>query len=96
MESIFICEQIMGKENLKARIPIVYILTTDIDTQKNAALVLTQQLNMLANTATKWETVCADKMRTHFQAETRDIKDIKTAFVFCKELDAFIANLVNN
>lgn len=96
LESIRICEEITGVENIKKSIPIVYILVTDVNPYKNAAVVLAQQLNMLANTATDWETVCTTKMEEHFNAETKEIKDIKTAFIFCKEFDKFISEKVDN
>lgn len=96
LESIHICEEITRIENIKKLISIVYILVTDVDPYKNAAVVLTQQLNMLANTATDWETVCTSKMKQHLKTETEEIKDIKTAFIFCKDFDKFITSEINN
>lgn len=90
LESISLCEEIIGIEDIKQTVSIVYILVTDIDPHQNALSSLTQQLNILANTATDWETVCANKMAQHFTDETKAIKDIKTAFIYCREFDKFI------
>lgn len=95
LESICICEEITGIENMKKLTSIVYILVTDVNPYKNAAVALMQQLNMLANTATDWETVCTTKMAQHFKTETEEIKDIKTAFVFCNEFDKFLINKID-
>ena len=90
LESISLCEEIIGIKDIKQLVSILYILVTDINPYQNAISSLTQQLNMLANTATDWETVCASKMSQHFTNET---KGIKTAFIYCKEFDKFIKTI---
>ena len=85
--------EIIGIKDIKQLVSILYILVTDINPYQNAISSLTQQLNMLANTATDWETVCASKMSQHFTNETKTIKGIKTAFIYCKEFDKFIQTI---
>ena len=93
LESISLCEEIIGIKDIKQLVSILYILVTDINPYQNAISSLTQQLNMLANTATDWETVCASKMSQHFTNETKTIKGIKTALIYCKEFDKFIKTI---
>lgn len=87
LESIHICEEITGIKNLTQSLPVAYILVTDIDPNKNAVNVFAQQLNVLAHTSTDWETVCAEKMRSRFDEETKLIKEIRTIFIYCREFD---------
>lgn len=93
LDSLTICEEITGIEDLKSLLPTVYILVTDIDPDKDAASWFAQQLNVLANTATDWETVCATRTKEHFMEEMKSIKEISTAFILCKKFDFLLRTL---
>lgn len=98
LDSISVCEEIVGKGAIMGNVPILYILVTDTNlvaagsSQQDAAFYISQQLNFLANTSTKWKMVCTDKMRERFKEDTSGIKGIAPRFIQCKQLDGFLAN----
>lgn len=90
LDSISICEDITGVRDLCKVIEIKFILVTDIDPQKDPLNVFTQQLYMLANTSSDWETVCIDVLGRHLKSS---IKGISTDFIYCKEFDNYISHI---
>ena len=93
LKSIEVCEEMSQNNNLPLHMPIAYILVTDIDPTINAAAVFTQQLNMLASTSSNWETVCAQHLSKRFQQQTAGMNNIRSYFIYCKQLDSLLAKL---
>lgn len=93
LKSIEVCEEMSQNNNLPLYMPVAYILVTDIDPTINAAAVFTQQLNMLASTSSNWETVCAQHLSKRFQQQTAGMNNIRSYFIYCKQLDNLLAKL---
>ncbi|MBQ3190620.1 MAG: hypothetical protein IJB61_05205 [Bacteroides sp] len=94
LDSISICEEIVGENSILGQVPILYILVTDacLTSEKNAQqdsiTYLFQQLDYLANTSTTdWEIICAENMRERFNKSIKNIGYILPRFIQCKQLD---------
>lgn len=89
LDSIILCENISGQNDISKNIPILFILVTDINPVTNPIELFSEQLNMLANTSTNWNKICYDSMYKHLknQLGTNNI-----FFINCKEFDDFIGN----
>ncbi len=90
-DSIGICEDELGIDDLSSKCDIVYLLITDVDVFADPLLELDTTLLMLANTSTLWETVCARKMRTAFLASAQLNDRIHYYFESCRKLDEFFS-----
>ena len=94
LDSISICEEIVGESSIIGQVPILYILVTDatLSSEKNAQqdsiTYLFQQLDYLANASTtNWEIVCASSMRDRFNESIKNVGHILPRFIQCKQLD---------
>ena len=98
LESISICEEIVGNNSIINCVPIRYLLVTDInitpnnDSQQDFASHIFQQLNFLATTSTKWETICVNEMKDKFKRDIDGIKGIEARFIQCNQLDEYLSN----
>lgn len=92
-DSIRICEDELGVEDLSSNCDIIYLLVTDVDVFADPLLELDATLLMLANTSTSWETVCARKMRKAFFASEQLDARIHYYFESCRKLDEFMDSL---
>ncbi|WP_165157778.1 hypothetical protein [Parabacteroides sp. ZJ-118] len=92
-DSIRICEDELGMEDLSSNCDIIYLLITDVDVFADPLLELDATLLMLANTSTSWETVCARKMGMEFLASARLDDRIHYYFESCRKLDEFMDSL---
>lgn len=92
-DSIRICEDELGIEDLSSNCDIIYLLITDVDVFADPLLELDVTLLMLANTSTSWETVCARKMRKAFLSSAQSDDRIYYYFESCNKLDEFMNSL---
>ena len=98
LESISICEEIVGNNSIINCVPIRYLLVTDInitpnnDSQQDFASHIFQQHNFLATTSTKWETICVNEMKDKFKRDIDGIKGIEARFIQCNQLDEYLSN----
>lgn len=92
LESISICEEIIGENVIVGRIPVLYILVTDVNPLQDSASLIFQQLNYLANSSSKWETLCVGEMRKRFEEEIGETRGIEARFIQCKQLDSYLFN----
>ena len=98
LESISICEEIIGNNSIMDCVPIRYLLVTDINiapninSQQDFASHIFQQFNFLATTSTKWETVCTNEMQNKLKRDIDGIKGIEARFIQCKQLDEYLSN----
>ena len=87
LDSIILCENISGQNDISRNVPILFILVTDINPIVNPIELFTEQLYMLANTSTTWEKICSESMYNHLKNQ---LGTNNTFFINCKEFDGFI------
>jgi hypothetical protein len=61
-----------------------YIVVTDINIQQDPLISLASNLNLLAETASDWETICWK----HLKEKVEQVKGMKTLFVSCRDFDS--------
>ncbi len=61
-----------------------YIVVTDINIQQDPLISLASNLNLLAETASGWETVCWK----YLKEKVEQVKGMKTLFVSCHDFDS--------
>lgn len=89
LDSIILCENISGQNDLSKKVPILFILVTDINLASNPIELFTEQLYMLASTSTSWEKICSESMYNHLKNQ---LGTDNTFFIQCKDFDDFIKN----
>lgn len=71
-------------ENDFLSVPKCYVIVTDISPQQNPLGSIANNLNLLAETSSDWESVCWNRLKEKAQ----QVKGIKTFFVSCREFDS--------
>jgi hypothetical protein len=89
LDSIILCENISGQNNIGKDVPIQFILVTDINPATSPIESFAEQLFMLANTSTSWEKICSETMYNHLKDQ---LGTNNTFFIQCKDFDDFIKN----
>lgn len=83
LDSVALCEEIIGETEILKSIPSVYVLVTDISINEQGLESITANLNLLGSTSTNWETVC----NRYLGKKLGTVKQIKTLYVTCAEFD---------
>lgn len=79
-----LCEVDAEKEDVFLSLPKCYVIVTDISPQQNPLDSIANNLNLLAQASSDWETVCWN----HLKEKAHQVKGIKTLFVSCREFDS--------
>ena len=87
LDSIILCENISGQNNISKDVPILFILVTDINPRINPIESFAEQLFMLASTSTSWEKICSETMYNHLKSQ---LGTDNTFFIQCNKFDDFI------
>lgn len=91
VDSLFICEQIIGGSCFLEGLQIKYVLVTDIDSRSNPLEVLNDQLNYLSEFSSKnWGRKYVESLGKTFDEVTKSFDNISTYYVFCEEFDKII------
>ena len=80
--SMLICQEEAENPNLFRQIPIVFILVTDIDTEKKGEWSILQNLMMLSHSTSNWESVC-----NRLTMERLSTMEVNTIYCSCCDFD---------
>lgn len=93
VDSLYICEQIIGGSCFLKGLKIKYILVTDIDFQSDSLLAFAHQLNYLSEFSSKnWEKVYVESLGKTFQEATKSLDNVSTQYIYCAEFDSIISS----
>ena len=87
--SLQLCQQITNNSDCFNQTEVVFVLVTDIEVEVNPLESFAYQLNMLAETASKWKLLCNESLSQRLDSEI----DIKKYYVHCKDFDSLIHRL---
>ena len=88
LDSLSICLEISENETFFSDNKVVYIIVTDIETQKDGLKSFQANLQMLAQTSSDWESVCNRFMKE----KIAKIQGVETYYKSCQNLDSFLNN----
>lgn len=89
LDSLSICLDISENEAFFSENKVVYVIVTDIETQKDGLKSFQANLQMLSQTSSDWESVCNRLMKE----KIAKIQGVETYYKTCQNLDAFLCQL---
>lgn len=87
--SLQLCQQITNNSDCFNQTEVVFVLVTDIEVEVNPIESFAYQLNMLAETSSKWKLLCNESLSQRLNSEI----DIKKYYIHCKDFDSLIHRL---
>lgn len=87
--SLLLCRQITNNLDCFNQTEVVFVLVTDIEVEVNPLESLAYQLNMLAETSSKWKLICNKSLSQRLDKEI----DIKKYYIQCKDFDGLMHRL---
>lgn len=94
-KSMLICCEEAKNDNLFNKIPVAFILVTDIEIEKEGEWSISENLTRLAHSSSDWNSVC-----NRITQEKLNEMNVKTAYFNCSEFDdklnSFILLLIEN